>query len=416
VQPILEAVKTGGAQAVLGFGEQFDKVRPASLRVPSSVIEQSLRELDQAVRLALEEAIRRVRQVHQAQVPREHCVDLAAGATVRQRWVPVRRAGLYVPGGLVVYPSSVVMNAVPAEAAGVEQLVVASPPQHQCGGWPHPTILAACALLGIDEVYAAGGAQAIALLAYGSSSPLDNPADLSHSPLIDPVDVITGPGNRWVQAAKRLVQGQVGIDAEAGPTEIAIFADSTANPEYLAADLISQAEHDPLAASVLVTPLSQLAEAVNTALNRRIPATKHCQRVATALAGQQSGIVLVDDIAQGLAVVNAYGAEHLEIHTSNAAQLANQVRNAGAIFVGPHTPVPLGDYIAGSNHVLPTAGTARFASGLTVLPFLRAIAVIEYDSLALAEVSDQAQAIALAEDLPAHAQSLAARAADSSSS
>jgi len=391
-------------EAALDYGEQFDGIRPPSIRVPSEVLASALADLDPSVHEALTEAIRRARMVHAAQVPTEHTVTLAPGAAVTQRWIPVRRVGLYVPGGLAVYPSSVVMNVVPAQEAGVDEIVVASPPQAAFGGWPHPTILAACALLGVTEVLAVGGAQAVALLAHGSPTPSDG----AGSPVV-PVDVITGPGNIFVQAAKRYVQGLVGIDAEAGPTEIAIVADAGANPAYVAADLISQAEHDPLAASLLITDSPALAEAVESELTTQAAATKHAERVATALRGPQSAIVLADDGETCLAIADAYAAEHLEIHTANAAADARRIRNAGAIFVGPYSPVPLGDYIAGSNHVLPTAGTARFASGLTVFPFLKTVEVIHYTADALAEVSTQAQALAQAEDLPAHAAALQAR-------
>jgi len=321
---------------------------------------------------------------------------VAPGAVVSQRWVPVERVGLYVPGGLAVYPSSVVMNVVAAQAAGVTSIAVTSPPQRAFEGQVHPTILAACALLGVTEVYAAGGAQAIGLLAYGSDG-------------IDPVDVITGPGNVYVAAAKRAVNGTVGIDAEAGPTEIAVIADHTARAEYVAADLLSQAEHDPMAGSILITDSEELAEAVEAALLRRTDATRHLARTKEALSGRQSAVILTGGIDQSVAVANAYGAEHLEIHTEDAARVADRITSAGAIFVGEHSPVPLGDYLAGSNHVLPTGGTARFASGLGVTAFLKAVSVIEYDAAALAAVGEKVIALAEAEDLPAHGEAIRAR-------
>ncbi|WP_232284786.1 histidinol dehydrogenase, partial [Rhodococcus sp. R1101] len=314
---------------------------------------------------------------------------------------PVERVGLYVPGGNAVYPSSVVMNVVPAQAAGVESLVIASPPQKNFGGLPHPTILAAAALLGVDEVWAVGGAQGVALLSYGGTD--TDGAELA------PVDMITGPGNIYVTAAKRLCRAVVGIDAEAGPTEIAILADDTADPVHVAADLVSQAEHDVMAASVLVTTSTELADAVDTALAAQLELTKHRERVATALSGSQSGIVLVDDLEQGLKVVNAYAAEHLEIQTENASEVAARVRSAGAIFVGPWAPVSLGDYCAGSNHVLPTAGCARHSSGLSVQTFLRGIHVVEYTEAALKDVSGHVIALANAEDLPAHGEAVRLR-------
>jgi len=405
VAPILEAVRTKGAAALRDLAERFDGVRPVHLRVPPEALHAALAALAPSVRAALEEAIHRVRTVHAAQRPAAFTVELAPGALVRQRWIAVGRVGLYVPGGLAVYPSSVVMNVVAAQEAGVPSLAVASPPQLQNGGLPNATVLAACALLGVDEVYAAGGAQAIAMFAYGAtgSEPVDGDW------LCEAVDVITGPGNVYVAAAKRLVRGIVGIDAEAGPTEIAILADSGADPVHVAADLVSQAEHDPMAASVLVTDSVELAGAVEAELRDRVEGTRHAARVRTALSGPQSAIVLVDDLEHGLAVVDAYGAEHLEIQTKGAAALAERVRSAGAIFVGPYSPVSLGDYLAGSNHVLPTGGCAHFASGLGVHSFVKAVQVIEYDAAALAEVADRIVVLAAAEDLPAHGEAVRAR-------
>ncbi|MFW2513510.1 histidinol dehydrogenase [Demequina sp. SO4-13] len=397
VQPILEAVRTRGAEAILEYGERFDGVTPEHLRVPPARIEAAVATQDDKVLDALREAISRVRAFHEATVPPPVSVQVAEGATVSQRWIPVARVGLYVPGGLAVYPSSVVMNVVAAQAAGVESIAVATPPQKAFGGEPHPTILAACALLGIDEVYAVGGAQAIGLLAYGVDD------------LCDPVDIITGPGNVYVAAAKRAVNGVVGIDSEAGPTEIAIIADDSADADYVAADLLSQAEHDPMAGSVLITDSEDLAERVETALQQRADATRHLARAKEALTGRQSAVILTAGIDQSVQVADAYGAEHLEIHTRDAAAVAARIRNAGAIFVGPHSPVSLGDYIAGSNHVLPTGGTARFASGLNTASFLKAVSTIHYTADALAAVGDSAVALAEAEDLPAHGEAIRAR-------
>ncbi|HWS57990.1 MAG TPA: histidinol dehydrogenase, partial [Actinotalea sp.] len=375
VAPVLQDVRARGAVALRDLSERFDGVRPVHLRVPTHVLAAALAALDPLVRAALEESIARVRTVHAAQRPADLSTDLAPGARVRQRWLPVNRVGLYVPGGLAVYPSSVVMNVVPAQEAGVPSLVVTSPPQREHGGLPHPTILAACALLGVEEVFAVGGAQAIAMLAFGAVGETDDDGEV----LCEPVDVVTGPGNQYVTAAKRLVRGVVGIDSEAGPTEIAVLADAGADPRHVAADLVSQAEHGPTSASVLVTDSLALADAVEAVLPAVVAGTRHSARVATALGGPQSAIVLVDDLAQGLAVVNAYGAEHLEIQTADAAAVADRVTSAGAIFVGPYAPVSLGDYMAGSNHVLPTGGCAHYASGLGVHSFLRAVQVIEYD-------------------------------------
>lgn len=405
VAPILADVRKRGAAELRDLAERFDGVRPVHLRVPADVIAASVGALDPDVRAALDETIRRVRLVHAAQRPANFTVEVVPGAQVRQRWVPVRRVGLYVPGGLAVYPSSVVMNVVAAQEAGVGSLAVASPPQKNDGGLPDAVVLATCALLGVDEVYAVGGAQAVAMFAYGA----DGSDDVDGAILCEPVDVITGPGNVYVAAAKRLVRGVVGIDAEAGPTEIAILADGTADATHVAADLVSQAEHDPLAAAVLITPSVELAGSVEAKLVDRVDATEHRGRVMTALSGKQSAIVLVDDLEQGLEVVNAYGAEHLEIQTVGAAELAERVTSAGAIFVGPWSPVSLGDYMAGSNHVLPTGGCAHFTSGLGVHSFLRAVQVIEYDADALAEVADRIVALADAEGLPAHGEAVRAR-------
>ncbi len=405
VAPIVADVRERGAAALRDLAERFDGVRPEHLRVPAAAIQAALTNLDPAVRAALEESIRRARTVHAAQRPADFTVEIEPGAQVRQRWIPVRRVGLYVPGGLAVYPSSVVMNVVPAQEAGVGSLAVTSPPQKEFGGLPHPTILAACALLGVDEVYAVGGAQAVAMLAYGAAGETEADGPV----LCEPVDVVTGPGNQYVAAAKRLVMGVVGIDSEAGPTEIAVLADAGADPVHVAADLIGQAEHGPTSASVLVTDSEELADAVERVLLGMVAATKHAQRVATALTGPQSGVVLVDDLEQGLAVCDAYGAEHLEIQTADAAAVAQRVTCAGAIFVGPYAPVPLGDYMSGSNHVLPTGGCARFASGLGVHSFVRAVQVIEYDADALGVVRDRIVALANDEDLPAHGEAILAR-------
>lgn len=405
VAPLMADVRHRGAAALRDLAERFDGVRPEHLRVPAAAIAAATDALGPLVRAALEESIARARAVHAAQRPADFSVDLGSGAQVRQRWIPVGRVGLYVPGGLAVYPSSVVMNVVPAQAAGVGSLVVTSPPQKAYGGLPHPTILAACGLLGIEEVYAVGGAQAVAMLAYGARGETAADGDV----LCEPVDVVTGPGNQYVTAAKRLVRGVVGIDSEAGPTEIAVLADAGADPVHVAADLISQAEHGPTSASVLVTDSLALAEAVERELPAMVAATRHSARVATALGGPQSGIVVVDDLEHGLAVCNAYGAEHLEIQTADAAAVAQRVTSAGAIFVGPYAPVSLGDYMAGSNHVLPTGGCAHFASGLGVHSFLRAVQVIEYDAEALAEVRDRIVALAQDEDLPAHGEAIQAR-------
>ncbi|MGV0718468.1 histidinol dehydrogenase [Mycolicibacterium sp. XJ662] len=404
VRPIVDAVAARGAEAALQYGESFDGVRPDRVRVPHERLQAALAELDPEVRTALEVAIDRARAVHADQRRSDMTTALAPGATVTERWVPVERVGLYVPGGNAVYPSSVVMNVVPAQTAGVDSLVIASPPQSEPGpfrGLPHPTILAAAALLCVDEVWAVGGAQAVALLAYGG-------ADTDGAELA-PVDMITGPGNIYVTAAKRICRSQVGIDAEAGPTEIAILADHTADPAHVAADLISQAEHDEMAASVLVTPDVALADATERALATQLETTVHRARVSAALGGRQSAIVLVDNLVEAIRTVNAYAAEHLEIQTADARSVAQQIRSAGAIFVGPYAPVSLGDYCAGSNHVLPTAGCARHSSGLSVQTFLRGIHVVDYDETALKDVSGYVITLAEAENLPAHGEAVRRR-------
>ncbi|MDQ0307759.1 histidinol dehydrogenase [Kitasatospora herbaricolor] len=396
VRPICEDVRHRGVAALIEITERFDGVTLASTRVPEADITAALETLDPKVRAALEESIRRARLVHREQRRTDHTVQVVPGGTVTERWVPVDRVGLYVPGGLAVYPSSVVMNVVPAQEAGVRGIAVTSPPQKDFGGAVHPTILAACALLGVTEVYSVGGAQAVAMFAYGTEE-------------CRPVNLVTGPGNIYVAAAKRLLKGRIGIDAEAGPTEIAVLADDSASPRDVAADLISQAEHDPMAASVLVTDSLALADAVETELKAQVANTKHRERVTEALAGRQSGIVLVDDVEQGLAVVNAYAAEHLEIQTRDARAVAARVRNAGAVFIGPYAPVSLGDYAAGSNHVLPTGGCACHSSGLSVQSFLRGIHVVDYSREALADVAAHVVNLANAEDLPGHGDAIRAR-------
>lgn len=401
VRPICDDVRMRGLAAVRELSARFDGVDVPDPRVPRAALESALAGLDPAVRNALEESISRARRVHSDQRRSDLTTVVVPGGTVTERWVPVERVGLYVPGGLAVYPSSVVMNVVPAQEAGVGGLAVASPPQRDHGGLPHPAILAACAMLGVDEVYAIGGAQAVAMFAYGLRD--------EERVLCRPVDLVTGPGNVYVAAAKRLLRGVVGIDAEAGPTEIAVLADDTADPVHVAADLLSQAEHDPLAASVLVTDSEALADAVDRELGTQVAATKHVDRVRAALSGEQSGVVLVDDLDQGLAVVDAYAAEHLEILTRDALTVAGRVRHAGAVFVGPWSPVSLGDYAAGSNHVLPTGGSARHSSGLSVQSFLRRFQVVEYERTALQQVADHVATLAATEDLPAHGAAVRVR-------
>jgi histidinol dehydrogenase len=395
VQPLCADVRDRGLAAVLEATERFDGVRLVDVRVPPPAMLAALDALDVDVRAALEECVRRSRLVHEAQRRGDVTVEVAPGSTVTERYVPVRRVGLYVPGGRVAYPSSVVMNVVPAQVAGVESIAVASPPKAELGGLPHPAILAACALLGIDEVYAVGGAQAVAMLAYGVEG---CPA----------VDLVTGPGNVYVAAAKRLVRGTVGIDAEAGPTEIAILADDSADAAYVAADLVAQAEHDPLAACLLVSTSEALLDAVDRELARLVPAAGHRDAVQAALSGQAAS-ALVADVDAGVALVDRWAAEHLEVLTRDPVAVAARVRNAGAIFVGAYAPVSLGDYLAGSNHVLPTGGTARHTGGLSVDSFVRGIHVVECDRPGLAAVGAHIAALGGAEDLPAHVAAVQVR-------
>lgn len=397
IEPILRRVQNGTEADLIALAQEFDGVTPPTIRVPQSALDSALAQLDPAIRKALEVSAERIRRVHNDQVRTETRTTVVDGGVVTEKWIPVDRVGLYVPGGRAVYPSSVLMNVIPAQIAQVQSIAVASPPQKEFGGLPHPTILATCALLGITEVYAVGGAQAIALFGYGMKG------------VAQKCDLVTGPGNIYVAAAKRALRGIIGIDSEAGPTEIAILADESALAADVAADLISQAEHDVIAAAVLVTTSTQLAKDVEAELEKRVAATKHSERIRSALTGIQSAIALVDSIEQGLDVVNAYAAEHLEIQTRNASRDAQQVRNAGAVFIGRFSPVSLGDYSAGSNHVLPTGGCACHSSGLSVQTFLRGLHFIEYDKKAFTDILETVVTLANSEDLPAHGEAMTAR-------
>ena len=397
IEPILAAVKSGNEQTLRDLAQKFDGVSPIEIRVPQAALDRALAELDPAVRAALELSIERIRKVHRDQVRSEKRTEVVPGGTVTEKWIPVDRVGLYVPGGRAVYPSSVMMNVIPAQIAKVESIAVASPPQSEFGGLPHPTILATCALLGISEVYAVGGAQAIALFAYGMAG------------LCEKCDLVTGPGNIYVAAAKRALRGIIAIDSEAGPTEIAIIADESALAVDVAADLISQAEHDVIAAAVLITTSTTLADQVKVQLEKRVSATKHGDRIRTALSGIQSAIALVDNLEEAVAVANAYAAEHLEIQTVQPQSVAAGIRNAGAVFIGRYTPVSLGDYAAGSNHVLPTGGCACHSSGLSVQTFLRGLHFVEYNESAFKEITPTVITLANAEDLPAHGEAMSAR-------
>jgi histidinol dehydrogenase len=404
VEPILLRVKNGNEADLIALAQEFDRVTPPSIKVPRAELTKALKELDPAIRSALEISAQRIRKVHEDQRRSETITKVVDGGTVTEKWVPVDRVGLYVPGGRAVYPSSVMMNVIPAQIAKVESIAVASPPQSDFGGLPHPTILATCELLGITEVYAVGGAQAIALFAYGMEN------------LCEKCDLVTGPGNIYVAAAKRALRGIIGIDSEAGPTEIAIVADESAIAADVAADLISQAEHDVIAAAVLITDSKKLIDDVEKELAIRVPRTKHSARINEALTGIQSACVLVDSIEQAIEVANAYAAEHLEIQTKNSAADAQKIRNAGAVFIGRFSPVSLGDYSAGSNHVLPTGGCACHSSGLSVQTFLRGLHFIEYNEEAFTDILPTVITLANSEDLPAHGEAMSARLEGKSSS
>jgi len=396
VAPIIAAVRERGVEAILEFSARFDGVEQTDIVVPTQAITDALADLDPEIRAGLEESIARLRAASENELEQDVVTDLGPGARVVHRKVPVGRVGLYVPGGLAPLVSTVLMNVVPAQVAGVGSIALTSSPQQEFGGLPHPTILAACALLGIDEVYAVGGAQAIAMFALGTGP-------------CARVDMVTGPGNIYVVTAKRLLKGEVGIDSEAGPTEVAILADETADPAYVAADLVSEAEHDPLAAAVLITDSETLADEVEAQLDKQVASTRHAERVRIALSGSQSAIVLVDDLDQGVEVADAYAAEHLEIQTRDAAAVASRIRNAGAVFVGAYAPTALGDYCAGSNHVLPTGGCACHSSGLSVRAFTRSMHVVDYSREGLAAVADHVVTLAEAEDLPGHGDAIRVR-------
>ena len=401
IKPILDSVKNGDESTLLELSSRFDGIAPQSLRVPKAVMSSALTNLDPQLREIITESVRRVRIVHRDQQRGATTTRVVDGGEVQERWVPVDRVGLYVPGGRAVYPSSVVMNVVPAQIAGVPSIAVASPAQKENDGWPHPTILAACALLGVDEVYAMGGAQAIAAFAYGVKN--------GENEILEPVDLVTGPGNIYVAAAKRALRGTIGIDSEAGPTEIAVVADSTANPDDVAADLISQAEHDTIAAAILITDSVKLAEEVQVRVQQQTVRTKHSARITEALSGIQSAIVLTDNLEQSLDIANAYAAEHLELLVANPQSASEKIRNAGAVFLGRFAPVSLGDYLAGSNHVLPTGGCACHSSGLSVQTFLRGLHFVSYSERAFREIAASVITFAQAEDLPAHGEAIAAR-------
>lgn len=395
---LIRAVRERGVAALAEQADRFDGGRAPSIRVDPAAITAAVAQLPREVRAALDEVLVRERAASEAQVPAAAVTTLADGARITQRWQPVDRVGLYIPGGKAVYPSSVVMNVVPAQVAGVGSIALASPPQKHFDHGIHPLILGAAGVLGVDEVYAMGGAGAIGALAYGLP-------ELA----LDRVDVVAGPGNVYVAAAKRVVQGDVGIDAEAGPSEVLVIADAAANPAFVAADLISQAEHDEVAAAVLVTDSEELRDAVLGELERQVAQTSARERVLAALGGPQSAVVLVDDLATAARVSDAYAPEHLEIQTADPGAVLERISHAGAIFVGAYSPVSLGDYLAGSNHILPTGGTARFTSGISAATFLRPQQIVQYDRDALAAVASHIRAMSDAEQLPAHGDAVDVR-------
>ncbi len=398
IRPLVESIRTDGARPIIEIAQTLDGIEIEPIRVTAAELERALQELAPELKIALEIAIERVRKVSKANMPKGSSTELSQGAIVSQRWVPIQSVGLYVPGGKAVYPSSVVMNVVPAQVAGVRKISIATPGQKDFGGRPHPTVLATAALLGIQDVYVIGGPAAVAAFAYGV------PEIGLH-----PVDLVTGPGNVYVAAAKRILQGRIAIDSEAGPTEIMILADDSADSGFIAADLISQAEHDELAAAVLVTDSESLIRAVSAEIDRQVTDTPNKTRVLAALSGQQSSFVLVSSLAEAISIANFYGAEHLSIQTRDSKVVSDMIHSAGAIFLGPYSPVSLGDYLAGSNHVLPTGGQARFSSGLGVHTFLKAQQLIDYDQAALSEVANSVIAIANQESLQAHGDAVKAR-------
>jgi len=396
VANILKDVKKRGDAAVLDYTNRFDKTNAsklAELEISQSELQAALNGLPAAQREALQTAADRVRSYHEKQLMASWQYTEADGTILGQQVTSLDRVGLYVPGGKAAYPSSVLMNAIPAKVAGVKDLIMVVPTPN---GEKNALVLAAAAISGVDRVFCIRGAQAVGALAYGTET-------------VPQVDKIVGPGNAYVAAAKRRVFGVVGIDMVAGPSEILVICDGKTNPDWVAMDLFSQAEHDVIAASVLVTDSTELADAVEAELIKRVPKTKHSERIATALSSQQSAIVLVDNVQQGLHIVNSYAAEHLEIQTRNAKLDAAQIRNAGAVFIGRYAPVSLGDYAAGSNHVLPTGGCACHSSGLSVQSFLRGIHLVEYSKEAFDGIASAVVTLANSEDLPAHGEAITAR-------
>ncbi len=393
VAKIIREVEGSGSKALIEHASKFDGVVPQEFRISGSKLKLALDQTPIGVIEAMEQSIARLRKVSQSHLPSDKSVEVSSDGRVDLRFVPFDSAGIYAPGGKAVYPSSVIMNAVPAQVAGVKRIVLCSPAQKEFGGDPHPLILAAAQLLGIEEVYAIGGASAIAALAGGIS-------EIG----LEKVDLVTGPGNAYVATAKQLLRSKIAIDSEAGPTEILIIADDKANPSWIAADLISQAEHDESAAAVLLSISSKLIEEVKNEIELQLGKTANRERATNALSGEQSALVLVDSISDAIEIANLYATEHLEIQTEDPRDVLQRITNAGAVFLGGYSPVSLGDYLAGSNHVLPTSGQARRSSGLSVYTFLRQQQVVDFKAGALSEVSDSLTKFADAEGLPAHGE------------
>lgn len=394
VREILDAVRTSGDAAVAQYTRAHDGWEGGTLEIGLDEAKAALDALDPTLRAALERAAEQVRWFHEQARPRDWTAE-RSGATVGVRHRPIRRVGVYVPGGRGAYPSTVLMTVVPARVAGVDEIVLCTPPG--ADGEVNFAILAAAGLAGADRIFRIGGAQAIAAMAYGTES-------------VPRCDKIVGPGNVFVAEAKRMVAGEgaCGIDAIAGVTEVAIIADDTANPVHVAADLVAQGEHDPLAACLLITPSQGLVAAVGAALEDEVAGARHADRVRAAFAGQ-SAFILVDDLDHAVEVADAFAAEHLEVQTADAPAVAGKVRAAGAIFVGPYSPVSLGDYAAGPNHTLPTAGTARFAGGLRTDDFFVPVNWVQYDRDSLADLAGVVDAMGTAENLPAHVRAVQAR-------
>jgi len=394
VAAIVAEVRARGDVALADYTQRFDRhdLEATGWRIPMAACEEALAGLDPDLRAALELAAERIRLYHASQRPADSSRTDESGVRLGARWTAVEAAGLYVPGGRAAYPSSVLMNALPAKVAGVERLVMVTPTP---GGEVNPLVLAAAALAGVDEVWRVGGAQAIAALAYGTDS-------------IRPVDVIVGPGNAWVAEAKRQLYGVVGIDMVAGPSEIVVVADRDNDPEWIAADLLSQAEHDPTSQSILFTDDAAFADAVAQAVERQLPGLATGETARTSW-NANGAIITVGSLDEVPALSDRLAPEHLELAVADPQALFDRIRHAGSVFLGRHAPEAVGDYVAGPNHVLPTGRRARFASGLSVLDFMKRTSFIALDASAIAAIGPAAVALARAEGLPAHAASVAAR-------